>query len=881
MANRRSSRSTKAFETFLSLYPAAFRDDYGRELTLVFIDRYRDASGRWDRARLWAEAIVGIAAEAPKEHARMIFQDVRYALRMLRKHALVTATIVLTLALGIGVNTAIFSLLNAVVLKSLPLPETDRLFVVRGSAIRFSGPMFDRMRQSVPDGVGVAAMSRVARVYTRRGDMGESERTALQLVSSNFFELLGSRPVLGRSLAGDRDDSLSAPSAIVSHAFWQRRLGGRGEALGTPLTINGATFTIVGVAAPGFAGVWLESPVDVWVPLGMQHAVKYSQNYSAHDASTGKPWRSQETISWLELVVRADRQQHGPLLAALGASLNQPTADRPALTLEPFDRGFSNLRQQFTTPLFALGVMAALVLLTACANIANLLLARATAVQREMALRMSLGARRSRLLHQLLVESAILVIASTAAALVLGRWAGDFLVRTATASVTGPAPFTPQLDVRVLAFTAVVAAASVILFGVLPAWRATRVDIVGALNAAARGNSAGSSARPARLLVVAQVAVSLVLAAATGLVARSFSAVLNVTLGFDRQHLLSVAIDPRLTGPSREATIDMLRRALEEVRALPGVTSTALAMCGLQAGCRSVESGKVIDGYQPAPNEGIAFLVNAVSPDYFSTVGMRVIAGRPLDERDTATTRKVAVVNRTIAERYFRDGEAVGKRFGDPKPDTEIVGVVDDARALNIKEAPMPSAFYATLQIPGATPRQLEVRTQGDPSQMAAAVRAAIARVAPALPIEGITTVDERVNMSLSRERLILMLASGFGALALGLAGFGLFGMLSYAVSRRVPEFGIRMALGAPRARVIWSVMRDALILVACGLTLGVPFAIMSSKFVTSLIGSQEIRNDIVLMGAAGTLFLIGVAASAWPALRASRVDPIVALRQE
>jgi hypothetical protein len=293
-----------------------------------------------------------------------------------------------------------------------------------------------------------------------------------------------------------------------------------------------------------------------------------------------------------------------------------------------------------------------------------------------------------------------------------------------------------------------------------------------------------------------------------------------------------------------------------------------------------VESGKVIDGYQPAPNEEIAFLVNAVSPDYFSTVGMRVIAGRPLDERDTATTRKVAVVNRTIAERYFRDGQAVGQRFGDPKPDTEIVGVVDDARMLNIKEAPMPTAFYSTLQIPGATPRQMEVRAQGDPSHMAAAVRAAIARVAPALPIEGITTVDDRVNASLSRERLILMLATGFGVLAVGLAGFGLFGVLSYAVSRRVHEFGIRMALGAPRWRVVRGVVNDALLLVALGLALGVPFVLMSGNFVTSLVGPGADVGTI-LIAATTTLILVGLGASAWPALRASRVDPIVALRQE
>ena len=554
MATGRPSRSTRAFDLLLSLYPGAFRDDYGRELSLVFRDRYRDSTGVWDRTRLWIEALAGIAAEAPKEHARMILQDLRYALRMLRKHLIVTTTIVLTLSLGIGVNTAIFSLLNAVVLRTLPVPAPDELSILRGPSTlpaRYAGPMFERFRQAAPDGSSVAAMSRVARVYVRTGDVIDSERAALQLVSSNYFATLRVRPALGRFFDADRVDALgAAPSAIVSHAYWQRRLGGAPDIVGRVMSINGAAFTVVGVAPASFTGVWLESPVDVWVPLAMQYAVKYSQNYSASEARTNEPWLPQERIWWLDVIVRSPAAQKAAALGAFNRTVKAVLNDTVELQLEPFVNGFSTLRQQFTAPLYTLGAMAALVLLVTCANVANLLLARATGQQREIALRMSLGARRSRLLHQLLVESMLLVAAAGAAALVFARWAGNLLVQTATAT-TGRAPFAPDLDLRVLGFTAAIATAAVLLFGVLPAWRATRVNIAGALTAAARGSSSAASARPARLLVVAQVAVSLLLVAVTGLVARGFNALVHVDLGFDGGHLLSVAIDPRLAGVPR------------------------------------------------------------------------------------------------------------------------------------------------------------------------------------------------------------------------------------------------------------------------------------------------------------------------------------------
>ena len=884
MATGRPSRHARAFDLLLSLYPAEFRDDYGRELSLVFRDRYRDSTGIRDRTRLWIEALAGIAAEAPKEHARMILQDVRYALRMLRKHLLVSTTIILTLALGIGVNTAIFSLVNAVVLRPLPVPAPDELSILRGPSTmpaRHSGPMFERFRQAPPDGASVAAMSRVARVYVRTADAIDSERAALQLVSSNYFATLRVRPALGRFFDAGGGEVLDAtPSAIVSHAYWQRRLGGRADIVGRVMSINGAAFTVVGVAPASFTGVWLESPVDVWVPLAMQHAVKYSQNYSASAARTNEPWLPQERIWWLDVIVRSPAAQEAAALAALNQTVKAVRSDTVDLHLEPFVNGFSTLRQQFTAPLYTLGAMAALVLLVTCANVANLLLARATGLRREIALRMSLGARRSRLLQQLLVESMLLVAAAAAAALVFARWAGDLLVQTATAATSGPAPFAPDLDLRVLGFTAVIATAAVLLFGVLPAWRATRVNIAGALTAAARGSSAAASAHPARLLVVAQVAVSLVLVAVTGLVARGFNALLHVDLGFDREHVLSVAIDPRLAGVPPRSVAEMQLRVLEEFRIVPGVQSAALAMCGLQSGCRSLVDSFRIEGYQQGPDEKIAFLVNAVSSDYFSTVGMRLIAGRPLTERDTRNGSKVAVVNRSLASKYFPDGDAVGRRFGDPSPDTEIVGIVEDARTLNVKEAAVPSAFFPIEQS-GIVARQLELRTVGEPARMTATVRATFNRVAPTLPIESITTVDERVLVGLSRERLIVLLASGFGTLALGLSGFGLFGLLSYAVSRRVSEFGIRMALGAPRSQVVWSVVREAMILVACGLAVGLPLVLMSGGLISSLFTGVDAQDWPVLAAAAATLTAAGLVASAWPAIRASRVDPIVALRQE
>ena len=524
--------------------------------------------------------------------------------------------------------------------------------------------------------------------------------------------------------------------------------------------------------------------------------------------------------------------------------------------------------------------MAALVLLVACANVANVLLARAVSRRRELAVRMAIGAGRGRLLHQLLTESALLVLMAGLTAMLVAGWAGDLLVRVATASSDGPLPFGAPLDMRVLAFAAGVAFLSVLVFGVWPAWRATRVDVAASLQSGARG-AIGGGARPARALVVLQVALSLVLVTGTLLFARSFQKLQDVELGVERDRLLTVGVDPRLSGVPPADLPATYGRVLGAVAGVPGVESASLAMCGLQGRC-AVEDGFHVEGYTPRTSELVAFSVNAVTPGYFSTVGMRLVAGRPIAPFDLAQTPRVAVVNKTLAASYFGDWrQAIGRRFGLGAPDIEIVGIVEDARGLaNIKAAVVPSVFVPLAQRP-VVPRALEIRTSVDPAATIAAVRRALGAAAPGLPIEAVETVHERIRRGLGQERLIVLLTSGFGALALGLAGFGLFGMLSYAVARRTPEFGLRMALGASRSDILRGVAREALGLVASGVAVGLPCVFLAGSAVSALFFGVGPYDPGSLVASVLVLLAVGAASGVVPALRAARVDPIVALRED
>ncbi|MDX2151198.1 MAG: ABC transporter permease [Bryobacteraceae bacterium] len=893
--------TARIFERLLTLYPGGFRDEYGREMTLAFIDRYRNATGAGERVRVWLEALAGLAVEAPKEHGRMIREDLRYAVRTLGRNRVFAATIVLTLALGIGANTAIFSLLNVVTLRALPVPNPEQLSLLRVESRlpvqqRFSWPMFERLRSAAAGGT-MAAMGRVARLDTRIGE-SSTEATPVQPVSGEYFSVLRVSTILGRPLTPQDNRQPGAhPVAVISHGYWQRQFGGRDDILGTEISLNGIRFTIVGVAGRGFSGVWLEAPTDVWIPLAMQHDIRYSQNFSADSAETRKPWMPQERIRWLDIAVRSAAGGEEGVVTALnavfarelarmaqtaGASEERRLVLQQRLALQRFDAGFSSLRERFTRPLYILLGMAGLVLLTACANAVNLLLARAAGRQREIAVRQALGAGRLRLLQQLLTEGLLLVGAAALAAIAIARWAGDLVIRMATVSGRGPAPFEAAIDWRVLAFTAAVALATGLLFAVAPALRSTRVEVTDALKATARSVSGGAGSGQARVLVALQIAVSLVLVTGTVLLGRSFQNLLHVDLGLDQEHILSITINPGAAGYMPDQTAELSRRIIERLNSVPGVRSAALAMCGLLSGCRSFSSDIVFEGYQPRRGEDPGFLNNLVSADYFSTVGMRLLEGRFFTERDQeAAAHKVAVVNEALARRYFPGGRALGKRFGDDgKLDTEIVGIAGNARVLNVREAAEPMAFFPLERYPlGAG--TIEVRTSGEPRQVADAVRRAIAEAEPRLPISRMIPLEEQVSRNLSQERLVLALTSAFGVLALGLASFGLFGVLSYAVARRTPELGVRIALGASRGRVIWHVVRDAVVVIAAGLAIGVPAVAAGTRFLGAML--FEVRPDDwgSLLGAMAALIAIPGAAALWPAWRASRVDPVTALRQE
>ncbi|MBI2687099.1 MAG: ABC transporter permease [Acidobacteria bacterium] len=879
---------SRLFQALLHLYPAQFREEYGRELQLVFTGRYKRTSSTAQRIALWLSAIAGLLIEAPKEHTQMIRQDLAYAVRMMRKGPLFSATVILTLALGIGANSAIFSLLNTVILRTLPVASPQDLYVIRQEASRpvpqrFTWRTFEHLRAAMPAGT-IASMSRVARMRT---GTAESDVASVQLVSGEYFPTLQVPMAHGRAITAD--DNLSpgaAPVAVISHSYWQDHFAGDPAILNRTLLLNNVKLNIVGIAAKGFQGVWLESPVQAWLPIAMQREVRYAQNYSAAGPGQDKPWMTQDRIWWLEIVVRAPAgTQHAALLntayqrqlAADAESARDPLQRR--LVLESFSHGFSALRNTFSKPLFALMAMAGLVLLIACANTANLLFARAAARQREIAIRLSLGAARTRIVRQLLTEGLLLVTIAGALAVWFAQWAGGALVRLATSTNTSLS-MTADVDTRVLAFTSAIALFTGIVFGLAPALRATRPDLTDALKTASKGGAAGPSQRTARGLVVVQVALSIVLLAAAGLLMQSLRNLLHTDLGFDRQHLLSVWLNRALTNYPNNQLPEIYRRLTERIETIPGVRSTSISVCGLANGCRSLSGPFEFEGYQRRPGEQTALLTNMVGQGYFSTVGTPLLSGRQFNEHDTQGSARVAIVNQAAARKYFANRQAVGQRLGMERIDTEIVGVVQDARVLNVKEAAIPMIYYPIFQLP-VTAGAIEIRTGGDPVPQITAVRGILAELAPKIPVERITTMSAQIELNLSQERLVLWLTSAFGVLALGLAAFGLFGVLSYAVARRTSEFGIRMALGAAPGRVIGDVLREALVMAVIGIAAGILLAMGAAQLASGLLHGVD-PHDWQTMLAAGLIVICGAAlAGLFPALRAARVDPIVALRND
>jgi predicted permease len=817
---------------------------------------------------------------------------------MLRANPGFTLVVVLSLAAGIGANSAIFSVANALLFRTLPVPEPHQLHTVvyrsrLPFAPRVSYPFFEKLRAGFPKPDGLAAMSRVVGMRMAFGSE-EPQSARGQLVSGEYFGVLGLKAQLGRLLtAGDNREMGRHPVAVVSDGFWRQRLNASPDAIGKEVTLNTTRFTIVGVAPPGFIGVWLESPVDAWIPLMMQADVKYVQNFSASDADMLKPWIPQDGLRWLELVLRANRPDgqeaaalnavFRPLLLQEADRIEDPqerklTLDR-SLALEPFAHGSSTLRAQFRTPLFALMAMVALLLLIACANTANLLLARAASRQREMAVRLSIGAGRARVMSQLLIESLLLGTLAAAVGLAIAPLASELLVRMTIGVSTGPLPFPVGVDMRVLGFTAIVTVLTSILFGFAPAWRATDLSLSEALKAGGRSVHSGARMSLSKMLVVAQVALSLLLAVGAGLFLRSFGNLSSLPLGYE-QHVIWASINPSIGGYQLAELPSLYQRIIERVEALPGVDSATVAMCGLMTGCRSSADGVVITGYTSQPGEQVVVQENRVGPRYFHTVGMQIASGRDFDARDIGNDAPIAIINEAMARKYFKDRNPIGERFGSDKPDVEIVGVVRDARVNTVREAAAPMAFYLLDSTPGFV-GTMHVRASGDPEATAEAIRKALRESEPKLPVSRVTTITELASDTLRQDRLIARLTTVLGALALGLACLGIYGVMSYAVKQRTAELGIRFALGAPRARVLWMVFRESLLLMIAGVGIGVPLVIAVSRLIRTLLFDVSPSDPVIVAGGMVLLLAVGAAASYLPAWRASRVDPLTALRTD
>jgi len=825
-----------------------------------------------------------------------LWQDLRYAARLFRANPVFTAAAIISLALGIGANTAIFQMLDAVRLRLLPVRDPQQLVRIKipeshGRTGDFNGPyadltypQFEQIRERQQGFSGMFAWS-VDSFNLNRG--GEVHKSNGLLVSGDFFNVLGVGAALGRVLEpGDDRPGCGSPVAVLGYGFWQRQYGGKASVLGGTLTLNGRPFQIVGVTPAGFFGLEIGRAFDVAVPLCADsllnpedHRLARRSNWWLCAIGRVKPgWPPAKVNAQLQAISPAVFRETVPPSYAAGEVKHYLGFRLGAL---PAYNGVSELRSDYETPLWLLLGIAGLVLLIACANLANLMLARASVREREIAVRLALGAARGRLLRQLLTESLFLSAIGALLGLGVAGVTSRFLVRYLS-TLEYHVVLNLGTDWRMLAFTAALAAITCLLFGLTPALRAVRTPPAVAMNTAGRGLTATRERFGARrILVVCQVALSLVLVVAALLFVRSLHKLLTLDAGFQRTGILVADADfTRLNIPSAQR-LEFKRELLERIRALPGVEGAAIAM-NVPLGGNFSNNNIFINGEKKEPAD-----LNQVSDHFFSTMGTPLLAGRDFDNRDSLNSPAVAIVNQAFVQKYFPGSNPLGKTFrvGDspdqPHPLTEIIGVAKNTKYDDLRKDFPPISYSPAAQDrePDPDARMLVRSTLGLGSLMEE-VKTAIAQTNPTIDLQ-FRVFAEQIQEGLLRERLLAMLSECFGFLAGLLASIGLYGVISYMVARRTGEIGIRMALGATRRDIVAMVMGEAGTLLAAGLAVGAVLSLFAARAAAALLYGLKPDDPLTLIASAVILAAAAATASFLPAQRAARLDPIVALREE
>jgi len=818
--------------------------------------------------------------------------DVRYAFRALRRSPAFALVAIVSLALGIGANTAIFSLIDAVMLKSLPVSHPEQLVAVKAIGAgpgdyEFSNPLWEAIRDR-SDMFSGAFATAFTRFDLTTG--GEVQQASGEYVSGDYFNVLGVRPAAGRLFNRADDVRGCRATAVLSSAFWNSEFGGDPRVVGKSIDLSGNRFEVVGVADPAYSGLNVGSATQVYAPLCAEAVI----SGSARNLDERDNW-------WMTITARVRPEFTEAQTASRLTAISPPVFEsavptdrsvkqqqnflKSTLSIEPRTSGLTGFRDRYRTALYTLMIVVAVVLLIACGNVANLLLARARVRQREAAVRLAVGAGRGRLVRQLLTESLVLSMLGTAAGVLLGMWGTRVLVSLLS---SGRSVVTLDLtvDVRILVFTSAIAILTGVLFGIAPAWRSANVDPQGAMRGAIRGDTGrGRGFSLSKTLVAGQVALSLVLLVAAGLLLGSFERQTSIDPGFRDEGVIVVQVDTRRAGIAEDALPDALRVLLDRLRQVPGVHTAA--MTGIvPLGSMSGNTLIHVDGYEPQSDEDATVWVDAAGPRYFETIGTRMVAGRDFGASETRTSPKVAIVNEAVVARFYAGKNPIGRSFalddkGNPGEKYEIIGVVKNAKYQSITEEKSETIFFSAAQESYQRPGTAYVlRTDGPTAAVIPGVRSAIKEMNGLITFR-LSTLKELVDNSIARPRLLAKLSVFFGMLALLLAIVGLYGTMSYSVECRRNEIGIRIALGAARTRVLSMVLGEAGWMVFGGIIVGIAIAIGATRWISSLLYGVT-PTDVATYAASGILLAaVALAASAIPAWRAARLDPMEALREE